>query len=296
MCKEIFRILSSLLIAAAICGNAAAQPSQETPANTSQQNQNAAPAKSNEPPKAPAPEYVDFSGFKGKIIEVKHRSPYDLISIISPLASGFRGARLVANRQPPSISVRDFPENIATIEEAIKRLDVPLPPKPPEPATPPAPPSPDVEVYGYVLIAAQTEEGGSNYPKTIEDVIKQLQATLAFKSYRLFTTIAQRTRMDGSVVNSGLAALADNSVVGQYDFTINRISPRDYKDGVMVLPLSLNGISLRLNNLSGTGGQNFGSARINTDVRIRDGEKVVVGTASLKDKALILVLTAKVLK
>jgi len=29
---------------------------------------------------------------------------------------------------------------------------------------------------------------------------------------------------------------------------------------------------------------------------VRDGERVVVGTASLKDKALILVLTARVIK
>jgi hypothetical protein len=31
-------------------------------------------------------------------------------------------------------------------------------------------------------------------------------------------------------------------------------------------------------------------------MKLRDGEKVVVGTASLRDKALILVLTTKVLK
>ena len=37
-------------------------------------------------------------------------------------------------------------------------------------------------------------------------------------------------------------------------------------------------------------------ARIHSDVRMRDGERVVVGTAGFSDKALILVMTARVLK
>ena len=37
-------------------------------------------------------------------------------------------------------------------------------------------------------------------------------------------------------------------------------------------------------------------ATIHSDVRMRDGEKVVVGTAGFNDKALILVMTARVLK
>ena len=35
---------------------------------------------------------------------------------------------------------------------------------------------------------------------------------------------------------------------------------------------------------------------IHSDLSMRDGEKVVVGTAGFTDKALILVMTAKVLK
>ena len=39
-----------------------------------------------------------------------------------------------------------------------------------------------------------------------------------------------------------------------------------------------------------------GDARINTGLSVRDGEKVVVGTAKLRDKTIILALTAKALK
>jgi hypothetical protein len=48
-------------------------------------------------------------------------------------------------------------------------------------------------------------------------------------------------------------------------------------------------------NFSMTAG-NLGKARIDTSLSVRDGEKVVVGTSSLKEKALILVLSAKVFK
>ena len=67
----------------------------------SQQKQEPAPAKS--------PDYVDFSGFKGKIFEIKYADHLNLASIISPLGSGFKGATIRPSRDPKLITVRDFP-------------------------------------------------------------------------------------------------------------------------------------------------------------------------------------------
>lgn len=236
-------------------------------------------------------DYVDFSGFKGKIIEIKNRDPRTLVSILAPLGSGFKGAELKANPDFKTITVRDFPENIAVIEEAIKRLDVPMPAKPPEPSSPPRP---DVEIYGYVLIASQGQEGGNDYPKAIEDVVKQLQANLSFKSYRLMTSIVQRTRIGGGVSSSGNAILSDKSVAASYDFIIRRISPENETGEIS--PLTITGLELKLQGQNSPDGQHPGNARLATDLKIRDGEKVVVGTASLRDKALVLVLTTKIIK
>src|SRR4030095_2425863 len=118
--------------------------------------------------------WVDFQGFKGKIFDIKNREPRDLVQILQPLGSGFKGAILQHNSEYKTITVRDFPENIATIEEAIKRLDVPLPPKPPLPVFP------DVEVFAYVLMASNDESAGATSPPVLTDVIKQLQATLNY--------------------------------------------------------------------------------------------------------------------
>lgn len=270
--------LFSILIALCLTGSALAQSNTQS----SQNSQQAAKTE---------PQFVDFTGFKGKVLEVKHREPRSLVTLLSPLGSGFKGAELKPNSEFKTITVRDFPENIATIEEALKRLDVPAPPKPIEPVSPP---KPDVEIYGYLLIASQGDPATSDYPKAIEDVVKQLQVNLNYKSYRLLTPIVQRTRIGGNLSSSGTASLPDKSVMANYEFNINRISSENETGSVW--PLVMNNLDLRFSGINSSDGPGIGSARLTTGLRLNDGEKVVVGTASLRDKALILVLTTKVLK
>ncbi|HQR32422.1 MAG TPA: hypothetical protein PLK30_06785 [Blastocatellia bacterium] len=267
--------LLSILILICLSGQLALaqqQSNQQTANNTNPQ---------------PQPQYVDFTGFKGKVLEVKNRDPRSLASLLAPLGSGFKGAKLEPNSEFKTITVRDFPENIATIEDALKRLDVPMPAKAAEA------PKPDVEIYGYVLIASQGDGATSDYPKAIDDVVKQLQSNLAFKNYRLLTSIVQRSRLGGNLNTSGTAVMPDKSIAANYEFVINRISPENESNDASPLLLSNMLFSFIGQNSEG---QNPGSARLNTSVRLRDGEKVVVGTASLKDKALVLVLTTKILK
>src|ERR1700730_3452280 len=74
---------------------------------------------------APTDNYVTNTGFKNRVFEVHNRMPDDLVPVIKLLTSGFKGAQLAASNEFRTITVRDFPENIAAIEEAIKRLDTP---------------------------------------------------------------------------------------------------------------------------------------------------------------------------
>src|SRR5262245_12898942 len=81
-------------------------------------------------PKAAEPprdEFVTEKGFKSRIFDVKHKDPFQISSAIKPLASGFRGSSIIPNRDLGTLAVRDFPENVAVIEEALKRLDQPPP-------------------------------------------------------------------------------------------------------------------------------------------------------------------------
>ena len=237
------------------------------------------------------PNWVEISGFKGQIFDIKNRDPVELFYILQPLGSGFKGAIMQPNNEYKTITVRDFPENIATIGEAIKRLDVPLPPKPPRPTFP------DIEVFVYVLIASNCEIAGAPSPPVLADVLKQLQMTLNYKSYQLLTSIVQRTRYEnGSSNAAGTADLPDKSLTGEYALQIGNINPENRQADSSQIALGSLQFTMRAFNEIGGRANLVGDTRINTRLSVRDGEKVVVGTTSLRDKAVILVLTTKILK
>ncbi len=242
-----------------------------------------------QPAPAPVDKYVTSSGFKNRVFEVHNRMPDDLVPVIRLLTSGFKGAELAASNEFRTITVRDFPENIAAIEEAIKRLDTPEITRP------------DIELRMHVLLASNKEGASNQYPADLKDVITELQKTLSFKEYTLLTSIVQRTResrgprssyLDGR--GSAEVAWPNPNVPGQtekrmsnYQFVANSVALTAAPSGAAEIQLGEFSFSL---SVPGT------EAKIHSDVRMRDGEKVVVGTAGFSDKALILVMTARVLK
>src|SRR3954462_6733337 len=91
---------------------------------------------------APQDNYVTERNFKSKVFDVKYRDPGSLANVIGRLMSGFKGAAISSSSEFRTITVRDFPENLVTIEEAIKRLDTP------------ASARPDIELHIHALIAS----------------------------------------------------------------------------------------------------------------------------------------------
>jgi hypothetical protein len=233
--------------------------------------------------------YVTQNGFKNRVFEVHNRMPEDLIPVIKLLTSGFKGAQLAASNEFRTITARDFPENIAAIEEAIKRLDTP------EVARP------SIELEMHVLVASNKESTLSQYPADLKDVIKELQTTLSYKNYYLLTSIVQRTRDSrgehvGYLSGRGSAEIEWPSPatpsgmekrIAIYQFNANSIALTSAPSGAIEMQLGSFDFFL-----AAPGSE----ARIHSDVKMRDGEKVVVGTAGFNDKALILVMTARVLK
>ncbi|HSP61685.1 MAG TPA: hypothetical protein VLQ90_01750 [Pyrinomonadaceae bacterium] len=238
---------------------------------------------------APVDKYVTNTGFKNRVFEVHNRMPDDLIAVIRLLTSGFKGAELAASNEFRTITVRDFPENIAAIEEAIKRLDTPEVTRP------------DIELRMHVLLASNKEGASNQYPADLKDVITELQKTLSFKEYTLLTSIVQRTRESrgprGSYLDGRGSAevtwpnpnvpLGTDRRMSNYQFSATSVALTSSPAGAAEIQLGDFYFTL---SVPGT------EARIHSDVRMRDGEKVVVGTAGFSDKALILVMTARVLK
>ncbi|HXG93785.1 MAG TPA: hypothetical protein VNN73_15680 [Blastocatellia bacterium] len=239
-----------------------------------------------QPQPAPQParesQYVDFTGFKGKVFDVKHRDPSALVRALAPLTSGFKGATIQSSDEFKTITVRDFPENIAAIEEALKRLDTPLPPQT------------DVELRMHILIASNVEGVTSQAPSDLSDVLKQLQATLNYKNYTNIATVVQRVRDGARVVQLNGQAEIPGSIGGR-DRSLN--SAYEYQvQAVNLTSDASGGNTVQLRDTTFNFGGEAGSARIRTDLSLRSGEKVVVGTATLGNKGLILVLSARSLK
>jgi len=239
----------------------------------------------NQQPAAPPDNYVTHTGFKNRVFELKYRDPETLYSVIKLLTSGHKGAEVSFNRNFKTLTVRDFPENLAAVEEALKRLDTP------EEARP------EIELRMHVLIASNAGGGANQYPSDLRDAIGQLQTTLNFKSYYLLTSIIQRAKdrpgyTPGIIQGEGVAQLTlpgENAPRDfNYSFQANSLTLNTTPAGVTTVQLGT--FSFAINGKDGD------KAVVRSDVGVRDGEKVVVGTAGLRDKALILVLTAKLIK
>jgi hypothetical protein len=266
-------------ITALILTLALVAPAQEKPTPTAQPSQSQR-----------QPEYVEEKGFKGRVFEIKHRDPLSLQSALRPLASGFKGATMAINSEFKTLTVRDFPENIAAIEEALKRLDTPEAPRP------------SIQLKVYVLIASNTPTGGATgeLPAELGDVIKSLQTTLKYKNYSLMTSEILSTREGpGGINNQGVAesklfnVATPNSNPIFYSYSVNPINVDRDPSGSTTVQIGSFSFSMRipLNLSSNIVYENVG---FRSPVSVREGEKVVVGTTTMGDKGLVVVLSTNV--
>jgi type II/III secretion system protein len=217
-------------------------------------------------------------GLKSRVFELKNRGPDEIMKVIRPLGSGVRGTSISESGEFRTITVRDFPENIASIEDALKRLDVPKPPKP------------DIEFRIRVLIAAPS--GTSQYPSDLEPVVKQLHATLNYKGYFQIASITLRVKSGSGARGTGVTTvnppISADATSMSYSYGFEDV-------GIVPPPPGPALVQIRKLHYA-MEGKSLGEAEINTGLSLREGEKVVVGTASLKDRAMILVLSARIVK
>ncbi|HKY29629.1 MAG TPA: hypothetical protein VJM12_16945 [Pyrinomonadaceae bacterium] len=236
-----------------------------------------------QPSSSPAQNPPDNSAdrlFKSKVFEVKYRDPDSLRDALYFLGSGFKGSTMSANSEFKTITVRDFPENIATIEEALKRLDVP------------AAPRPNIELHMHVLIASNAGGTVTDVPSDLKDVLTQLRGTLNYRNYELAASIVQRlTETPRGLEGSGVAELPSinpgmaNSAM-PYEYHLKDVSLVQNATGAPSVQIAeFTFVTLEKER-----------ARVETALNLRDGEKVVVGTATIRNRALVIVLTAKLIK
>ena len=218
--------------------------------------------------------------FKSRVFEVKYRDPQTLLHVLYQLGSGFKNSAMSANAEFRTITIRDFPENITTVEEALKRLDVPGAPRP------------NIELNMHVLIASNAGGPTTETPPDLKDVLTQLRGTLSYRNYELAASIVQRlTETPRALQGSGVAELPSTNPgtpasAMAYEYHISNVS---------LLQNATGAASVQIAEFTFTT-QEKERARVQTALNLRDGEKVVVGTATLRNRALVIVLTAKLVK
>jgi hypothetical protein len=237
------------------------------------------------------PAKEDPNKFQVKLFEIKHKTPSTLSAAISALGSGRQNSRLDPNDSLKTITVRDFPENIAAIEAALKRLDVPDP----------APVSIQTQIY---VISATDEAGGETtpFPKELEPVLVQLKATLKYKHYRYENTFLNRVNDGGSVDSSGTWRTSANASQPNFStYRLQQVRLATDNQGKEAIRIGRFSFGLRVPVQMSTGPNSsiqYQDVGINTELSLSEGGLSVVGTTNMgsTDSAVIVVLSAKKVK
>jgi hypothetical protein len=230
-------------------------------------------------------ENVTEKNFRTRMFEVRHRDPNQVFRVLRTLGSGFKGSSISLNSELKTITARDFPENLSVMEDALKRLDAPEALRP------------SIELRVHVLVASNAAPAANDYPAELNDVVKQLQTTLKYKSYAVMASSTHRTKEGAAEVNN--RGVAEARLLG---VTTPQSNPIFYGYGIRSIALEGPGESVKIGNFTfeirfpiNVGAEmRWEPLGFNTPVNLSQGERVVVGTTTLEDRALMVVISAKV--
>ena len=163
----------------------------------------------------------------------------------------------------------------------------------------------------YLIVGTNQEIDDARLPATLDTVIKQLRASLPFKNYRLAATLVNRVRNEGRLdlrwiggpfaTPSGTASRETPSFS---EFKIGVVKLVRNAEGQPVVQMQRFSFGARIPIVTGTNVAqtgtgfpviNYDNTGLNTDISLREGEPVVVGTlnAGPSGDAIILVVSAK---
>jgi hypothetical protein len=190
------------------------------------------------------------------------------------------GVESTANGQMKSMVISGSPEKVAAAEAAIKQLDVALK-------------NIDLTVY-FVVGGDQANLEGGAVPQEIRDVITQLKGTFPFKEYKMLDVLTLRTRAGSMADTSGILNTGNPPKMSRFSIRNTTVS----EDGTTIRIDRMHaGLKIPLVSPGGKGVE-YTDSGIDQDVDVKEGQKVVVGRASLEgpQKALFLILTAHVIQ
>ena len=162
----------------------------------------------------------------------------------------------------------------------------------------------------YLLVATNQDVDDAKLPAALDPVVRQLRSSLPFKNYRLAATLLNRVKNDsrlnlkwigGPLGPSGAATSTNPSF---NEFKVNNLKLVKDAGNQQVVRMEGFGFGVRIpiitSSTVATNGPvapniNYESTGLNTDISMREGEAVVVGTLNIgpSGDAIILVMSAK---
>jgi len=232
--------------------------------------------------------------YKNEVFIIKHREPEDIAKILYGLGSGSNDVVIYPNTTNDglrTITVRDFPENIAVMKSAIERLDAPAPKAIP------------VNLRIDVLWASRKElplskdvilqrerrkellkESISPY---LSDVVAEISNTLNYKHFAEATTITTTIANNNPASGKAVFAYPEYSDNREYfqAFEWNLTPNITDTDSDHIVSGKLN---IKYREQATHGGVSFN----NVAIELKGYEKVTLGT-TFGDLAMIVVVSAE---
>jgi hypothetical protein len=162
----------------------------------------------------------------------------------------------------------------------------------------------------YLLVATNQDVDDAKLPAALDPVVRQLRSSLPFKNYRLAATLLNRVKNDGRLNLKwiggplGPSGAATSTNPSFNEFKVNNLKLVKDAGNQLVVRMEGFGFGVRIpiitSSTVATNGPvapniNYESTGLNTDISMREGEAVVVGTLNIgpSGDAIILVMSAK---
>jgi len=162
----------------------------------------------------------------------------------------------------------------------------------------------------YLLVATNQDVDDAKLPSALDPVVKQLRSSLPFKNYRLAATLLNRVKNDGRLNLKWIGGpLSPSGAVSATapsfnEFKVNNLKLVKDASNQHVVRMEGFGFGVRIpvvtaSTVASNGPIapiiNYESTGLNTDISMREGEPVIVGTLNIgpSGDAIILVMSAK---
>jgi hypothetical protein len=163
----------------------------------------------------------------------------------------------------------------------------------------------------YLIVATNQDVDDSKMPSSLDGIVRQLRATLPFKSYRLAATLINRVKNEGSLqlnwIGGPLASPSSAASTGNPSFShfnVRQVRLVRSADGHQTVQMQGFNFGARIpvqisqalaSSGAGLPTMNYENTGLRTDISLREAEPVIVGTLNVgpSGDAIILVVSAK---